>query len=598
MANTVPYKPRVWPTDPKDAHLQNTQEFQRISNALQDINNQLGSGGGSGGGTSFPTSTVPWAIQGGTANAMTATYSTITTLADGQLVGLRKVGTNAAGAVTLAINGGTAHTVVLNAFGPSGIVGTFVDTAEMLLRWNAGSNEWVCVNEPFVGVQEAGGAGQLGGNKVFLGWTGAHPSLVIDVTNVGNIVTDNPSFSTTLMPAVHQMMFPSMPSLVNGNANVVNQGADPTGSVDATSIIQNTMNTYGIAYLPKGLFKISSTLVLPLPGTSPTGTSATGLIGEGIANTVLFTSNTTTDMIQFHNSSPGNYRPVVKGMSITRNAGIATTGYGINTAPNDTTNTYDHALLEDLYLSNHSIGLHLGGANPGWSYCQRVHSESNRFDGFEIHGTWELLDLFATVNGRDGFRVDASNAQSCGQWRGLSTFGNSGVGFNVVGNSTGTINGIRLSDSFFGADGAQEIFLDSWAPTNSSVHVFNNVYCESPGQVTANSNCIDITGNNPDVSFINCVASASGTGRALNDTGISTLIVQGGQYITTGSGTAIAVTGGKASIMGVIARSNTGTGIACVAPATAASVIGCNASGGAANVINTVATAFSTGNYP
>lgn len=249
--------------------------------------------------------------------------------------------------------------------------------------------------------------------------------------------------------------------------------------------------------------------------------------------------------------------------------------------------TNDWTFVNDLWLLNHAVGINLG--STGYSVAQKIRSEGNRFHGFQLVGQWQLLDLFAALNGGNGFHVVSTTPASSGQWRGLSTFKNAGFGLLVSATSSADrIEGLRISDSFFGGDGAGEIFLDTFG---NALHTFTNVYSElQPADVAG----IVVTQNNPDCLFSGCHAEGSGGGGcALYYDGTGTLIVQGGSYTTSGNATAISGTRGSASIMGAIARSATGTGIAMVAPMVAASIIGCNAS----SVTNTTATPYAQGNY-
>lgn len=76
--------------------------------------------------------------------------------------------------------------------------------------------------------------------------------------------------------------------------NVVGLGADNTGVNDATTIIQNALNSYKVVYLPSGTYKITSLTV-------PEGVTLTG---DGV-NTVLNHISTTTPCIQLLNGYHG-----------------------------------------------------------------------------------------------------------------------------------------------------------------------------------------------------------------------------------------------------------------------------------------------------
>ncbi len=365
----------------------------------------------------------------------------------------------------------------------------------------------------------------------------------------------------------------SAAEVMSGAANVAALGVPTDGSVDVTAALQDAWTNHGLIYLPPGTYKTSATLIGP-------ATDGAGIVGEGSASTTIICSDLTHDVIQ----SPDRISGLIfKGLKITRTA-QATTGFGLNMNP---ISTNDWAFVNDLWLLNHAVGINLG--STGYSVAQKIRSEGNRFHGFQLVGQWQLLDLFAALNGGNGFHVVSTTPASSGQWRGLSTFKNAGFGLLVSATSSADrIEGLRISDSFFGGDGAGEIFLDTFG---NALHTFTNVYCElQPADVAG----IVVTQNNPDCLFSGCHAEGSGGGGcALYYDGTGTLIVQGGSYITSGNATAISGTRGSASIMGAIARSATGTGIAMVAPMVAASIIGCNAS----SVTNTTATPYAQGNY-
>lgn len=66
--------------------------------------------------------------------------------------------------------------------------------------------------------------------------------------------------------------------LANSVFNVVLHGADNTGVNDASTAIQYTINKYHFAYIPNGLYKIDSTLIID---------SGTMIIGQSCVDTIL-----------------------------------------------------------------------------------------------------------------------------------------------------------------------------------------------------------------------------------------------------------------------------------------------------------------------
>ena len=92
-------------------------------------------------------SDVTWIDGGGTADAITATYSpAITALVDGMLLGVRATAANATTTPTFAPNGLTAYTIVKqggSALAAGDIVG---DGHELLLRYDLSNTRWELLN--------------------------------------------------------------------------------------------------------------------------------------------------------------------------------------------------------------------------------------------------------------------------------------------------------------------------------------------------------------------------------------------------------------------------------------------------------------------
>jgi len=91
----------------------------------------------------FDNPTVPWVAAGGTANAITATYSpAITALSDGLLLGFRATGANSSTTPSFAPNGLTARTIVKQG-GSALLAGDIVAVGhETLVRYNLANTHW------------------------------------------------------------------------------------------------------------------------------------------------------------------------------------------------------------------------------------------------------------------------------------------------------------------------------------------------------------------------------------------------------------------------------------------------------------------------
>lgn len=89
-----------------------------------------------------------WVVAGGTANALTATYSpAIASLTDGLLLGVRATAANTSATVTFAPNGLTAHNIT-KLGGTALEVGEIANLQELLLRYNLANTRWEWLNPP------------------------------------------------------------------------------------------------------------------------------------------------------------------------------------------------------------------------------------------------------------------------------------------------------------------------------------------------------------------------------------------------------------------------------------------------------------------
>lgn len=368
-------------------------------------------------------------------------------------------------------------------------------------------------------------------------------------------------------------------------ANVLEYGADPSGATDSSPAIQNAWNSSPLLYIPSGKYLLNAPLVGP-------NANGAGIIGDGAAygqaaggsgysgaGTLLMANFKTGNVITSHQNI---LHPHFRGFAVCRTA-QALSGYGLEMNP---TSTQDQCLLDDLHFQNHDIGAHLG--STGWSVASHIMCEDNRSHGFEIVGQWQVLNLFAANNGGSGFFIASLSPASNGQWRGLSTYNNAGFGLHVEGVSTARrIEGLRISDSFFGGDLSGEVNVDSYGTVP---HSFNNVYCEA----NTDKNGFVFSPNNSTVLLSNCISTTAGLGSALISSSRVTMI-NGGSFEAIGPSSAlgISVLGKRASIMGArVTGFSTNISAQSI---TAVSIMGCYAEGS----INTVGTGTvtDTGNY-
>ncbi len=91
--------------------------------------------------------TINWVAAGGTADAITATYSpALTALGDGQFCFVRASAANATTAPTFAPNGLTAHTITKKGGAPLAVGDIPAALAEIILRYNLANTRWELIN--------------------------------------------------------------------------------------------------------------------------------------------------------------------------------------------------------------------------------------------------------------------------------------------------------------------------------------------------------------------------------------------------------------------------------------------------------------------
>jgi hypothetical protein len=142
-----------------------------------------------------------WAGAGGSANAITATFSPpLITLADGQIVGVRAGAANSSATPTFSPDGLTARTITRIggvALEPRDIYGS---GHEILLRYNLGATRWELLNPTMIGTSStkwAAGGGSA--NAITATYDPANLStpdgLILGVRATGQNTSVSPTFS-------------------------------------------------------------------------------------------------------------------------------------------------------------------------------------------------------------------------------------------------------------------------------------------------------------------------------------------------------------------------------------------------------------------
>lgn len=334
------------------------------------------------------------------------------------------------------------------------------------------------------------------------------------------------------------------------------------------------------------------------------------IVGRGREATTLSSPRNNDNVITFLSGSG----VLIDGLSITREVPATGSAIGI-----DARRTVGLSTIRNVLVSGHYEGVALGCTDVSVfeaSIVQDNFGDGVLFTNELIAGPaqWYCRDILSQRNGGHGFFVKSAAGQgtvSVGKLTSCYTYGNGGYGFCAQGVSS--INGvasIRLSDCFFGADGAGEIYLDTFGDT----HEISGTYLElsgasgtGPGLGTPATNAgqgITITANNYGVQIIGCTVikmAYSGIYSAAKDTVVSGCVlynngvagVAGQRY-----GIHIDTTGGGVIVGNRAGQINTTTvqeyGLFC---GSADLLVSANdLRGNAAGAIGGVAPAVDTGN--
>jgi hypothetical protein len=304
-------------------------------------------------------------------------------------------------------------------------------------------------------------------------------------------------------------------------------------------------------------------------------TARVALVGAGMDVTTITSSDTTLTSVTMAGQSPS-----VRSLTITKSVNPGGAGYGI-----DAGLTTDHALIRDVKVERHFIPLRLGGT--GMSWAQNVVAQWGASHGVYITNAastiasmqWYLTNVLSQGNSGDGFRVQAiagKGAASFGKMTSCWTFANSGRGLIATAPSaTDRLAAIRLADCFFGQDGSDELYMDTYSGT----HQITGCYLElagsietGPGIFSGSGSTVSvaatnagtgatITANNADVILEAChVVQNSRTGvysLAVDLTMLGCHVLSNGRALVASARYGVHIAGGNAQLVGNRAR-NTG----------------------------------------
>lgn len=148
--------------------------------------------------------------------------------------------------------------------------------------------------------------------------------------------------------------------------------------------------------------------------------------------------------------------------------------------------TTEQAVVRNVYLTRHQIGLSLGGTN--YSYCEELILDANYSHGVSVAtnstnntAQWTFYKCLAQRNDGYGliYSTSAGTAQtSVGDISLFSTYANKLGGARFEGASGKAIQGVRWFGGFVGEDGGNGIALNTY---NTVEHKIEGVFAEIAG---------------------------------------------------------------------------------------------------------------------
>lgn len=239
--------------------------------------------------------------------------------------------------------------------------------------------------------------------------------------------------------------------------NVLDFGADPSGTSDSTAALQNAIDNCSSLYLPDGTYNISSGLVV---------NNQVNIFGS--KNAIIYNSNANlAEPIILIKASAAN-RSTISGFQIT-----STQLSGSNGAHGIEIEGGNGFILENLRIRLTDKGIYVSKVQAG-SYILNCIFEGTESDGLHVDAGNMCIDkCYSLFSKGHGFNFTSATAGSGGiTLTSCTSFQSVGNGFNFVGNST-----YGIGDTFV------ENCINSTSPTG---HGF---YFDNHGKNIIISNC-------------------------------------------------------------------------------------------------------------
>lgn len=291
--------------------------------------------------------------------------------------------------------------------------------------------------------------------------------------------------------------------------------------------------------------------------------------GEGSDLTRVVATSAADPVFRFADGLNG---VTIEEMKLTRTASASAGGNGIDCSAVPT----GQALLRSLIVEKQHIGLALGVTD--YSEVEDVIVQGCLGPGIKVSNTaafgfcqWSFDNVLAQVNGAQGWlfqSVAGPGQMTIGTMRGCAGYANNSSSVAFVGRADCPIPGVRMIGGFFGEDGNNIVYLDTYGDQ----HILDGVFAELAGRIktgpgkmadpnggvapSGTGSGFAITANNGTVQLTGCHATANSLdGFDLNGTSHSLgncRAMNNGQAATAGRRNGIRSTSGRVVVNGGI----------------------------------------------
>lgn len=256
-------------------------------------------------------SSYTWVAGGGTADAITATYSpAVTTLTDGMELDFRASGSNTTTTPTFSPNGLTARTITKRGGSALAVGDIPAALAECILRYNLANTRWELLNPVGTsGTVTTSGSPANGNLAKFSSSTAVtNADLTGDITTSGGVATTLATVNSNVGSFTNASVTVNAKGLVtaaSSGAAVITKGSALTKNPYAVS--STTQQAHGLASIPNLFFAYLECLSTELGYSVGDRVNVNGGIMGGFSSNCIATINADSTNVNLTTSSATPY---------------------------------------------------------------------------------------------------------------------------------------------------------------------------------------------------------------------------------------------------------------------------------------------------